>query len=186
MNTSNYIAIIADDLTGANDTSLQFFIKGAKTQVSVADVVSIDEDLQTQVFAVSSESRNVDPKTASEKVLNISENILKKYNFEYIYKKIDSVLRGNIAVEVMTLVNSLEMEAAIIFPAFPSEERTTVGGFQLLKGVPIQRTEFSRDPSCPITESNILNILRNQLEEKNAQTVYLIPIDRVKFLQVSQ
>lgn len=179
MNNSNYIAVIADDLTGANDTALQFFLRGAKTQVAFGEDISIDENLQTEVFAMSTESRNSDGNTASEKVLSASENILKKYNFEHIYKKIDSVLRGNIAVEVMTLLNSLEMDASVIFPAFPGEGRTTIGGFQLLKGIPLQRTEVSRDPAFPISESNILNILRNQLPEDKAQTVDLIPLDIV-------
>ena len=53
MNNSNYIAVIADDLTGANDTALQFFLRGAKTQVAFGEDISIDENLQTEVFAMS-------------------------------------------------------------------------------------------------------------------------------------
>lgn len=179
MNTSNYIAIIADDLTGANDTSLQFFLSGCKTQVAFGEDISIDENLQTEVFAMSTESRNVNAQIAHERVLNAAENILKKNNFEYIYKKIDSVLRGNIAVEVLTILNSLEMDAAIIFPAFPNEGRTTIGGFHLVKGIPLQRTEVSRDPAFPITESNIVSILKNQLPEEMTSFIDLITLDIV-------
>lgn len=179
MDTSNYIGIIADDLTGANDTSLQLFLRGCKTQVAFGEDISIDENLKTEVFAMSTETRNVDAKTAHEKVLNVSENILKKYNFEYIYKKIDSVLRGNIAVEVVTLLDSLEYDAAVIFPAFPNEGRTTIGGFHLVKGIPLQRTEVSRDPACPIMESNIINLLKSQLPEEMANYTDLISLDVV-------
>lgn len=179
MDTSNYIGIIADDLTGANDTSLQLFLRGCKTQVAFGEDISIDENLRTEVFAMSTETRNVDAKTAHEKVLNVSENILKKYNFEYIYKKIDSVLRGNIAVEVVTLLESLEYDAAVIFPAFPNEGRTTIGGFHLVKGIPLQRTEVSRDPACPIMESNIINLLKSQLPEEMANYTDLISLDVV-------
>ena len=179
MDTSNYIGIIADDLTGANDTSLQLFLRGCKTQVAFGEDISIDENLKTEVFAMSTETRNVDAKTAHEKVLNVSENILKKYNFEYIYKKIDSVLRGNIAVEVVTLLDSLEYDAAVIFPAFPNEGRTTIGGFHLVKGIPLQRTEVSRDPACPIMESNIINLLKSQLPEEMANYTDLISLDIV-------
>ena len=179
MDTSNYIGIIADDLTGANDTSLQLFLRGCKTQVAFGEDISIDENLKTEVFAMSTETRNVDAKTAYEKVLNVSENILKKYNFEYIYKKIDSVLRGNIAVEVVTLLDSLEYDAAVIFPAFPNEGRTTIGGFHLVKGIPLQRTEVSRDPACPIMESNIINLLKSQLPEEMANYTDLISLDVV-------
>ena len=146
MNTSNYIAVIADDLTGANDTALQFFLRGCKTQVAFGEDISLDENLNTEVFALSTETRNVAADISLERVKKVSETILKEYNFEYIYKKMDSVLRGNVAIEISTILDSLKYDAAVIFPAFPSEGRTTVGGYHLLKGVPIQRTEFSRDP----------------------------------------
>lgn len=179
MNTSNYIGIIADDLTGANDTSLQFFVQGCKTQVAFGEEITIDENLRTEVFALSTESRNIEPQIAVERVKKAAENIFKEYNFEYIYKKIDSVLRGNVANEIITMVEALEYDAAIIFPAFPNEGRTTIGGYQLLKGMPIQRTEFSRDPSSPITESNIINLVRNQLGEGSENIVDLISLDIV-------
>ena len=115
MNTSNYIGIIADDLTGANDTSLQFFVQGCKTQVAFGEEITIDENLKTEVFALSTESRNVEPQIAVERVKKAAENIFKEYNFEYIYKKIDSVLRGNVANEIITMVEALEYDAAIIF-----------------------------------------------------------------------
>ncbi len=179
MDTSNYIGIIADDLTGANDTSLQFFIQGCKTQVSFGEDLSIDENLKTEVFAMSTESRNVSPQIAVERVKKASENILKEYNFEYIYKKIDSVLRGNIALEIITILETLNLDAAIIYPAFPNEGRTTIGGYHLVKGVPLQRTEVSRDPACPILESNIVNLLRNQIPEDKKIEVDLISLDTV-------
>ena len=179
MKTSNYICVIADDLTGANDTSLQFFSQGCKTQVAFGEDIAIDENLQTEVFAMSTESRNVEPEIAIEKINSASEKILKEYGFEYIYKKIDSVLRGNVAVEIMTLVETLGADAAVIFPAFPNEGRTTIGGYHLLKGIPIQRTEFSRDPSSPITESNILNLLKYQLADEKKDIIDLISLDVV-------
>ncbi|MBQ9245682.1 four-carbon acid sugar kinase family protein [bacterium] len=179
MDTSNYICIIADDLTGANDTSLQFFLRGCKTQVAFGDDISVDESLKTEVFAMSTESRNIDADSAHKKVLKVAENIIKKYNFEHIYKKIDSVLRGNIAAEVLTLIEKLEFDVAVIFPAFPNEGRTTIGGYHLVKGIPLQRTEVSRDPAFPITESNIVNILRNQIPAEMKDFVELISLDTV-------
>ncbi len=179
MNTSNYIAVIADDLTGANDTALQFFLRGCKTQVAFGEDISLDENLNTEVFALSTETRNVTADISLERVKKVSETILKEYNFEYIYKKMDSVLRGNVAVEISTILDSLKYEAAIIFPAFPSEGRTTVGGYHLLKGVPIQRTEFSRDSFSPVVESNIVNLLKMQLSEDKKQHVDLISLDTV-------
>ena len=179
MDTSNYIAIVADDLTGANDTALQFFQRGCKTQVSFTEDITIDENLHTEVFAMSTETRNVSSEKAKERLSEISESILKKYSFEYIYKKIDSVLRGNIAIEVLTLIDSLEYDCGLIFPAFPNEGRATIGGYHLVKGVPLQRTEVSQDPACPIMESNIVNLLKHQLPENKTDIVDLISLDTV-------
>lgn len=179
MSTSNYTGIIADDLTGANDTALQFFIRGCKTQVSFGEEISVDEDLNTEVFAMSTETRNADTETAIEKISYAIENILKKYSFEHVYKKIDSVLRGNFAAEINTIIEKSEYDAALICPAFPSEGRTTIGGFHLVKGIPLQRTEVSRDPAFPITESNIINILKNQTNETMHKEIALITIDTI-------
>lgn len=179
MRTSDYIGIIADDLTGANDTALQFFMRGCETRVSFGEDAAVDENFKTEVFALSTESRNVDCETAHFRIENALENVIKNCSFEYIYKKIDSVLRGNIAVEVMTLSRGLGYDAALICPAFPSEGRTTVGGFHLLKGVPLQRTEVSRDPSCPVVESNIINILKSRMPKEFEDSLALISLDIV-------
>ena len=179
MNTSNYIAVIADDLTGANDTALQFFLRGCKTQVSFGEEISVDETLNTEVFALSTETRNVSQERAVERLKDVSENILKKYAFEHIYKKMDSVLRGNIAVEILTIIEKMDFDCAVIFPAFPNEGRTTIGGYHLVKGIPLQRTEVSRDPAFPIMESNIVNLLRNQLPSEASNIVDLISLDTV-------
>ena len=77
----------------------------------------------------------------------------------------DSVLRGHFANEIMTLIQELKYDAAVIFPAFPNEGRTTIGSYHLVKGVPLQRTEVSRDPAFPIMESNIINLIKYQLED---------------------
>lgn len=179
MDNSNYICIVADDLTGANDTSLQFFQNGCKTQVAFGKDIEVNENFKTEVFALSTETRNTDSDTAHKKLFDIAENIIKKYNFEHIYKKIDSVLRGNIAVEILTLLETIEYNASVIFPAFPNEGRTTIGGFHLVKGVPLQRTEVSRDPAFPITESNIVNLLRNQLPDELKSIVDIVTLDIV-------
>ena len=107
MNTSNYIADIADDLTGANDTGLQFFLRGCKTQVAFGENISIDENLKTEVLALSTETRNVSSEVATQRVSKVAIDILKEYNFEYIYKKMDSVLRGNFAKEIGWTENKL-------------------------------------------------------------------------------
>ncbi|MFQ8626449.1 MAG: four-carbon acid sugar kinase family protein, partial [Candidatus Gastranaerophilaceae bacterium] len=139
---SNIVGIIADDLTGANDTALQFHLKGANTQILLSDEVEPLNVRGTQTWAISTESRNVEPEIAYEKVVKATKMFVDKINPDFFYKKIDSTIRGNIAVEVLGMLAVLEWDASVI-PAF-RRVRTTVGGYHLLRGVPIERTKWRR------------------------------------------
>lgn len=97
---SNIVGIIADDLTGANDTALQFYLKGANTQILLSDEIEPINAKGTQTWAISTESRNVEPEIAYERVLKATKMFAEKLNPDFYYKKIDSTLRGNIAIEV--------------------------------------------------------------------------------------
>lgn len=163
---SNIVGIIADDLTGANDTALQFKLNGADTNILLDKHIEKTKDNISQAWAISTESRNCPPEEAFEKVKEATLLFVEKINPDFFYKKIDSTVRGNIAVEVMSILDILDLDAAIIMPAFPQEGRITVGGYHLLRGVPIERTEMARDPYSPITESHLPTLLKTQLGPK--------------------
>lgn len=164
--TSNIVGILADDLTGANDTALQFHIQGANTQILLSNDIEPLNIKNTQTWAVSTESRNISQEEAFQAVKSAADMLIQKINPDYFYKKIDSTLRGNIAVEVLALLDSVNWDAAVIVPAFPQEGRITVGGYHLLKGIPIERTEVARDPYSPIFESHIPTLFATQLDEE--------------------
>lgn len=159
------IGIVADDLTGANDTALQFFIKGSNTEI----IFDTDENIQNHpnigTFALTTESRNIDAKEAAQKVWEGAKKLKDNLSVEYFYKKIDSTLRGNIAVETLAMLDAIGYDAAVIAPAFIREGRITIGGYQLLKGVPIERTDAARDSYAPIYDSYIPDILKKQVNE---------------------
>lgn len=162
---SNTVCIVADDLTGANDTALQFKLNNADTNILLnTDIEPKSSDME-QAWAISTESRNISPPDAFEKVKSATEFFVNKINPDFFYKKIDSTVRGNIAVEILSMLEVLKWDAAIVMPAFPQEGRITVGGYHLLKGVPIERTEMARDPHSPISESHLPTLLKQQLGE---------------------
>lgn len=162
---SNIVGIIADDLTGANDTALQFKKQMAKTKILLDYTIPPENDSETEVWAISTESRNVSADEAKSRMLTTIESLNKNLNLEYFYKKIDSTIRGNIAVETLTMIEALNYDASIIIPAFPSEKRITVGGYHLNCGIPIGRSEMARDPHSPITESHLPTLFASQLED---------------------
>lgn len=176
---SNNIGIIADDLTGADDTALQFHLRGANTQIVLDYNVFPENKASTQVWAVPTETRNTDAPTAYEKVKQATKVLSENLNVEYFYKKMDSTIRGHIAVEALAMLEVLEWDAAVVIPAFPQEGRTTIGGYHLLRGIPIERTELARDPRSPIYESHIPTVLRTELQNEQDELVDLIELRTV-------
>lgn len=176
---SDLAGIIADDLTGANDTALQFHQRGANTKILLDSDCTPKFKAGTEVWALSSESRNVEAEEAVSRVEKAVKTFEENFSFDYYYKKIDSTLRGHIALETLTVLNILEYDAAIIIPAFPQEGRITVGGYHLAKGVPIGRTEIAIDPHSPITESHVPTLLRSQLGESSSDIVGTIDLRTV-------
>ena len=168
---SDIVGIIADDLTGANDTALQFHQRGANTKILLDTDCTPKVKVGTEVWALSSESRNVPQEDAIDRVSKSVKTLCENFSFDYFYKKIDSTLRGHIARETLTILNILEYDAAIIIPAFPQEGRITVGGYHMAKGVPIGRTEMAIDPHSPITESHVPTLLCSQLNPEESELV---------------
>lgn len=176
---NDLVGIIADDLTGANDTALQFHLQGAKTKILLdIDYQPNKKDI-AEVWAISSESRNCSVEEAEKRVEKVVKTFSERFNFEYYYKKIDSTLRGHIAIETLTMLKILEYDAAIIMPAFPQEGRITIGGYHLMKGIPIGRTEIAMDPHSPILESHVPSLLASQLDDKQKDLIGILDLKTV-------
>ncbi len=174
----NSTIIVADDLTGANDTALQYFKKGYLSKILIDYTCeSIQEEQKTDeaiAWAFSTESRNVDKELAFERTSNITRKLKDCFNFDNFYKKIDSTLRGNTGIEIIAMLEALEKDCAIVAPAFIEENRTTIGGYQLLNNFPIERTQVALDPKSPIYESYIIDILKKDLNPKFHDIIGLV------------
>ena len=171
--------IVADDLTGANDTALQYFKKGCSTRIVIDCEHDFTDENSVDIWAVSTESRNIDKTKAVEKVAAVSEKLSKSLNIENFYKKIDSTLRGNTGAEIITLLEVSKKDAVIVAPAYIEEGRSTVGGYQLLNGIPIERTQCALDPKAPIYESYIPDILKKDLNSQIASLIDTIELNTV-------
>jgi len=163
--------IIADDLTGANDTALQFFKKGNSAKIVIDYNQDFHNDNNVDVWSISTESRNIDRQTALERIVEVSKKLKENLNVEKFYKKIDSTLRGNTGVEIVAMLEAIQKDVAIIAPAYIEEKRTTIGAYQLLDGNVIERTQVALDPKAPIFDSYIPDIL---VKDLNSQIKELI------------
>src|SRR6476619_7377554 len=94
------LAIIADDLTGANDSGVQLARHGLKTTV----LFDLDEGNINKYEAVvfDTDSRSLTRKEAYNQVSRAA-NFLLNAGFTNIFKKLDSTMRGNIGAEIDAL-----------------------------------------------------------------------------------
>jgi len=159
------IVIITDDFTSAMDNGVGFSEKGLKTVV-VTDVCKIEKVINNvDVLVIDTESRLDKKEDAFRKVMNVSK-ILNNYEIDYIYKTIDSTLRGNIGAEIEALMDTTRRDLCFVAPAYPTNGRTTVGAMQFYHWVPLENTEFSQDPINPVSQSFIPDIISLQTRKK--------------------
>ena len=80
---STIVGIIADDLTGANDTALQFKLNGADSNILLNNEIDMEREHIPQVWAISTESRNISPSEAYEKVTSAVQLLNEKLEPDY-------------------------------------------------------------------------------------------------------
>lgn len=148
--------IIADDLTGANDTGVGLARFGYTVQTVTNPTMLTAQTWDNLV--IDTESRHLSPTRAYEKVTEILDTV-DTTPYTHVVKKIDSTLRGSIVAEIQAVYASYQPALVVFMPALPSLGRTTVGGIHLLHGVPITQTEMAGDPQAPVTVDNIVQLL---------------------------
>jgi len=152
------LGIIADDLTGACDTALQFHLEGDNTRV-LLDYTVASHASSTQAWVVHTDSRHLEHYDAVAAIKKSVHFLKEQVGLERFYKKIDSTLRGHIAQECLAILEELRWSAAVIAPAYPDEGRRTVGGYQIIRGLPVGQTETAVDPLFPVRESHIPTLM---------------------------
>ncbi|WP_227937187.1 four-carbon acid sugar kinase family protein [Alkalihalobacillus deserti] len=157
------IALIADDLTGANDTGVQFARAGLKTSVLMQkNDVSLSE---LDVVVMDTDSRSASATEAYEKVKQASE-FLKRYSFDIIYKKVDSTMRGNVGAELDAVYDAFQPDFVLMAPAYPKNNRQVKDGNLYLGQKLLHETEIAYDPKTPVNESFIPDILSRSSKRK--------------------
>jgi uncharacterized protein YgbK (DUF1537 family) len=159
-NQRKAMAVIADDLTGANDTGLQFSRHGLCTEV-LLEGAEPGPASEAAIIIWDTNSRAIDSQAAYDRVQTAVRQA-HQAGFTRYYKKLDSTLRGNVGIEIKAILDMGLHDFAFVMPAFVQTGRTTVGGNHLVQGIPVEATEIARDPKCPVTESCLPGLLQRQ------------------------
>jgi len=169
--------VIADDLTGANEIAALLTREGVAPRVIIDPVMDgcPRTDLEGSAV-VDLESRGLTSSKAYEKVKRFSA--CEEIGRNLIYKKVDSTLRGNIVSEIEGMVESDLFDLLLLAPGFPEMGRRTVGGYHLVKGKPLMRTEYANHEDGKFHRSNICGFLNSKSNIVKAGLVELSVIEQ--------
>jgi D-threonate/D-erythronate kinase len=153
------IVIVADDLTGAADCGVACAAEGLSTVVILTEAMRA-RDLAAEAIAFDADTRRHLPEAAGAATGLAVHQLCAGGGVRVLYKKIDSTLRGNFALEIAAARSSsaglllrdetsgeiaLAPPLAIVAPAFPATGRTACGGRMFLRGIPLEESEVWRN-----------------------------------------
>ncbi len=149
------IAVIADDFTGAAEIGGVGLRYGLKVAIETKVCNENDIDL----LIVVADTRNMNPESAVKEIEEITE-LLMLNKPEYIYKKIDSVFRGNVGEEIEAQMKVSCKNKCIIIAGNPSLDRYIKEGTYYIENVPLAETHFSMDSDYKIKSSSVVDFVQ--------------------------
>ena len=174
LNVPLFVVVLADDFTGACNTGLQFAKHGLHTVACETDRLPDLDLTAVSVLVCDTETRNASRPEARVIVTEACGSV-RSQKVRVIYKKVDSALHGHLGAEINTVMTELDINLGILAPALPTAGRVTVGGYHLVHGVPVDRTEVGHDAGAPVRGSYLPHLL----DEEPGLQVKLLPLEDV-------
>ena len=158
--TGLQVVAIADDLTGALEVGAKFAERGRTAWVTT-DLHKVDCRPSPIALTFDTEGRHLSAREAGERVRRLA-SLCRLHGMRLVYKKTDSTLRGNIGSELNALAETYPELPLFYVPAYPRMGRTVRNGRLYVDGVPVNETEFAKDPLDPVCESNIHRLISRE------------------------
>ena len=172
------MAMIADDLTGALDAGVCMLPSDVAVATSSEHAAKLLSGRKPSVLSVNAGTRHMDAEAAYAEVASLVR-LVRKAGCRSIFKKTDSVLRGNVGAELAAAFDASGAARLHFLPAFPAMGRTTEDGIQCVNGVPVAESAFGKDPFEPVHESDIARIIaeETQVPVKSVREDEPVPLD---------
>jgi uncharacterized protein YgbK (DUF1537 family) len=154
------VGVVADDLTGAAELAAVGWRYGLRAEVLVKGTSGPSGATETDLICYDTDSRFCSASEAARRSAAAAA-WLRHAGAEWIYKKVDSVLRGQVTAEVLAVMHELKFESALLAPANPGLGRTIRDGRYFVRRRPIDQTEFAADPEYPRLSANVLELITN-------------------------
>lgn len=159
------VLIVADDVTGANSSAAHMACANLST-VTVIGANAVEPALRRHaIVAVSTGSRDMSGEDAATRVRTAMRAA---GPVPFVAKRIDSTLRGNIGAELDAALDVAQEQRtkapcrALVVAAFPAAGRTTVGGVQLVDGVPLTEAAGVSDMRGSLASSRVAELVSAQ------------------------
>jgi D-threonate/D-erythronate kinase len=185
------IGVIADDLTGAAEIGAVGVRHGLRAEIIVAGLGFRRQAFRhrkpakagtpkADLVCVDTDSRAAAPEEAARRAAAAAK-LLRQAGAKWIYKKVDSVLRGNVLAEIEAIMREMERRSpdrlagkirvhlgagrktgaprVLLHPANPSLGRIIRNGKYFVGGKLIHKTEFARDPAHPRWTADVCALL---------------------------
>lgn len=148
------ILVIADDLTGAAEIAGIAWRYG----LSVEIVHSLAEPTTKEILVLNTNTRSL---KADEVIPHLRMLLATDHaeQWDWIYLKFDSALRGHIVTEISFYRLAFQKDNVFFCPVNLSLDRIIRNGEYWVEGKPIADTDFARDPEFPIQRSSVLEAI---------------------------
>ncbi len=153
------LGLVADDVTGAGDASVQFARHGWDVFLSLSPEVRLKPDTTEaaqSVIAVTTDCRALDDDTAHARTRDALSQLIEA-GIDRVFLKIDSTMRGSVRGQISGALEAWRTRyadaRAIVCPAYPRMGRTVQASQLLVHGEPVELTAIGRDPVTPVKTS---------------------------------
>jgi D-threonate/D-erythronate kinase len=131
--------ILADDLSGAADSAVSALDAGLDAEVLLGPQGL--PAARTRIVALDLNTRQISKEQARIVTLKSLVAVRTRPDL-FLYKKVDSTLRGHVAVELAAALLGAGKRFILFAPAFPANARITIGGKIFVDGELLELTEF--------------------------------------------
>jgi D-threonate/D-erythronate kinase len=150
------IAVIADDFTGAAEIGGI----GLRHGLRVIIETEVNQPKDVDLLVIATDTRSMTEEDAARNTILVTKKLM-ELGPRFIFKKIDSALRGNIACEIIAQMGAMNKQRALIIAANPIFNRIILNGQYTIDGVPLHQTSFASDPEFPVKTSSVKDIIDN-------------------------
>ena len=156
--TAPFLALVADDLTGAAD-AVAPFASAWHVELRLAAGAAATRRDEPTVYAETTDSRARSLEDAAA-LTHAAVTDLRVQGADRLFIKVDSTMRGSVPGQIRGALDAWGAGAfAVLCPAYPQHGRTVSNNIVAVNGVPVAETGTATDPVTPVTTSKLAELV---------------------------